>query len=170
MTEEKIRVGRITASHGVKGFVKMSPYFDYPERIRSLKRVFIGDTAYNLVEVKGTGPVWLVKFAGIDSREDAQPLLGKDLCIPKEERYPLPDGSYYVDDIVGLDVYEDTGRYLGRISEVLQTGANDIYVISCPSEDLGLPKQILFPALQKLVVSFCLEKRKMAVKIPEGLY
>jgi 16S rRNA processing protein RimM len=170
MAEEKIKVGRITAFHGVKGFVKMSPYFDFPARIHALKRVFIGDTAYNLAEVKGTGPVWLVKFAGVDTREDAEPLMGKELSVPREERYPLPDGSYYVDDIVGLDVYEDTGRHLGRISEVLQTGANDIYVINSPGESAGLPRQILFPALQKLVVSFSLEKKKIVVRIPEGLF
>ncbi len=68
-----------------------------------------------------------------------------------------------------MRVFEETGRDLGRIKEVLKTGANDIYVVACPAADEGLPAEFLFPALRHLVVEISLEEKKMVVKIPEGL-
>ncbi len=168
--DEKVKIGRITTYHGLKGCLKMYPYFDFPERVSSLKDVFVDDNSYTIEEAKRAGTLWLVKLQGLNSRDDAELLKGKEISIPADERFPLPEGHYYVDDIVGLKVYEDTGRYLGLIREILHTGANDIYVINCPPEDVGLPKEILFPALKQLVVSVSLKEKKVVVKTPEGLY
>ncbi len=167
---EKVKIGRITSFHGLKGNLKMYPYFDFPERIASLTDVFIDDVPYAVEEAKRAGQLWLIKLAGLDSRDAALSLKGKEVTIPAKERFTLPEGHYYVDDIVGLQVYEDTGRYLGLIREVLQTGANDIYVIDCPSEAGDLPQEILFPALKHLVAGISLKDKKVVVKTPEGLF
>ena len=166
---EKVSIGRIRGYHGLKGYVRMQPYFDFPGRVKALSRVYVEEALYTLEDIREAGQAWLVKFEGLNTREEAEVLQGKEVRVPQEERFPLPSGHFYVDDLVGMEVYQDTGRFLGRIKEVLKTGANDVYVIQSPPDAGELPKEILFPALKHLVVSFELQEKKAVVRIPEGL-
>ena len=168
--EERIRIGKITSFHGVKGYVKMYPYVHQHRRVETLKHVYIEDLLCSIEDIKLSGGQWLLKLEGLDSREDAREVMGKEITIPESERFPLPDGHYYVDDMVGMAVYEAGGGFLGTITDVLTTGANDIYIISCPKDEPHLPREILFPALKHLVESISMEEKKMVVRIPEGLF
>jgi len=167
---DKVSIGRIRGYHGVKGYLKMHPYFSFPGRVEALTQVFIGDIPYTLEHIAGRGGLWFLKLRGLESREQAEHLMGKEVMVPQEERFPLPPDHYYVDDLVGLHVYEESGRYLGSIREVLLTGANDVYVIATPPGTEGLPGEILFPALKSLVRSIDVKNRKAVVQIPEGLF
>ncbi len=167
---DKVSIGRIRGFHGLKGHVKLHPYFSFPQRMESVKKVFVEGIPYTLEAASRRGEMWLVKFQGLESREDVEHLQGKEAAVPKEERFPLPQDHFYVDDLVGLSVYEESGRFLGRIKEVLQTGANDVYAIESPPEAQELPREILLPALKRLVLELSLEEKKVVVKIPEGLF
>ncbi len=165
----KVSIGRIRGYHGIKGHVKMQPYFSFAERMEAVEKVWVAGSPYRLESARLQGSIWVLKFWGLDSREDAEALQGKEAFVPQEERFPLPEDHYYVDDLVGLEVYEETGRFLGKIRDVLLTGANDVYVISPPPQAEGLPGEILFPALKHLVVEMNLPEGKVVVKILEGL-
>jgi 16S rRNA processing protein RimM len=167
---DKVSIGRIRGYHGVKGYLKLHPYFRFPERAETLSQVFVGDLPYAVEHIAGRGSLWLVKFRGLENREQAAHLQGQEVMVPREERFPLPPDHFYVDDLVGLRVYEESGRYLGSIREVLLTGANDVYVIATPPGAEGLPAEILFPALKSLVRSVDLEGGKVVVQIPAGLF
>ncbi|HID64903.1 MAG TPA: 16S rRNA processing protein RimM, partial [Anaerolineae bacterium] len=124
-------VGKIVAPWGVKGELKVAIETDFPERFKQLKRVYVGEKATSFVLEwsrlhKGHA---LLKLKGCDDRDAAEKLRGQLVQIPIEEAMPLGEDEYYVYQIVGLDVWTTEGEHLGRVSEVLFTGANDVYVV-----------------------------------------
>ncbi len=169
LSEEEVFVslGKVTSPHGVKGIVKVFPYFDFPERMASLNGVVIEGKEFAVKSRSRLKQFWLLELEGINNREDAERLVGKEITVPKTQRFPLPQGSYYIDDIIGIDVYEESGRELGKIDAVRKTEANDIYIIKTVTE--GLPRELYFPALRELVKQVSLEEKKMVVILPEGL-
>lgn len=167
--EEMAVIGKILSSHGVHGAFKVQPYSDFPERVSMLRRVYLekgGQTvAYPVVAAALHGRFWVIRVDGISTPEEARALAGTLVKIPLSERVPLPAGVYYLDEIIGLDVYTVCGRFLGRVSDVLQTGSNDVYVVS-PGRD---GKDLLIPALKTVVYSIDKAARRMEVELPEGL-
>ncbi len=163
-------IGKIVALHGIKGMVKVRPFFDFPERVNFLDVVSIAGEKYEIEKTARSKRLWLFKFKGVDSREAADDLRGQDIEIPREERFVLPVGHYYIDDLIGLTVYESSGNVLGEIANVLKAGGgNDIFVIKPPPDATDLPKEILFPALKHLVEKMSIEEGEMWVTVPEGL-
>lgn len=161
-------VGRVLGAWGVSGWVRVEPQTDNPQRFRKLARV-------RLAPRRGT-PRWLVvggarveggqvrlRFEGIGSREEAQLLSNSLLQIPAEEAAPLPEGRYYRFQLLGLEVWTQEGRYLGRVAEVLETGANDVFVVR------GEEQEILLPALREVVRRVDLAGRRMEVALLPGL-
>ncbi|MHB8994160.1 MAG: ribosome maturation factor RimM [Armatimonadota bacterium] len=132
-SEYDIAVGRILGAHALKGTVRVAPNTDVPDRHRTLKEVLVR-TAKSavLLKVEKTAPSskgsWLMRFEGVATREGAEALAGGTMWIREEDLPELPEGRYYVHQIVGLRVLTVEGRDLGQISEVLVTGANDVYV------------------------------------------
>ncbi len=125
-------VGNILAAHGLQGWVKVLPLTDSPTRLMELQRVQLtwpnGETAWGIIqEVRAAGRYALVKFAEADDRDDAEALIGATINIHFSMRKPLPEGQYYVDQILGLRVETLDGEHLGTIVEVIETPANDVY-------------------------------------------
>lgn len=164
--EERISIGKILAPHGVKGEVKVMSLTDFPNRFEKMKRVWV-DTRASFLDIESIrfqNEIILIKFAGINNRDEGETLKGGLLQISREEVVPLPPGRYYHFQIVGLNVFDSHGEKIGRVKEILETGANDIYVVK---RDEG--KDLLVPALKKIVREIDIATGRMVVDLPPGL-
>lgn len=167
----EIAIGKIVSPHGVTGAVKVWPYFDSRERYLHLKQIKIfGEkqgphfsAEMTVSRISAYGKYWLFRLDQIRTREEAQRLKGYQIYISAEERFPLPAGSYYYDQMIGLKVYA-SGRLVGKLVEIRSNPAHDIYVIGG-----GEGREILLPAVREFVQEINLEQGSMRVKIPEGL-
>jgi 16S rRNA processing protein RimM len=158
-------VGKIVAPWGVRGEVKVAIETDFPERFKRLKRVYLGEKATpSVLESsrlhKGHA---LLKLAGCEDRDAAEKFRGQLVQIPVEEAMPLGEDEYYVYQIVGLDVWTSEGEHLGKVSEILFTGANDVYVVQ------GEKGETLIPAVEDVVLEVDLAGGRLTVELVEGL-
>ena len=165
---EKTRIGKILNAHGVRGELKVEPLTDNPERYKILEQVYLEDrkknyTLYDVEFVRFHKGNVLVKLAGIDDMDAAKLVKNQHLAINKSDRMPLEEGAYYIDDLIGLQVFEDD-RPIGVLKDVLQPGANDVYVL-----DSTIYPDLYIPALKSVVLSVDLENKRMDVKLPKGL-
>ena len=162
-----IAVGEVLKAQGIRGEVKVAPLTDDPRRFGAIRRVYWKQPpGYRELFIEGYRlfqQFVLLKFAGIDNMSDAQALGRGLLFIPRSERPRLPEGRYYWDEIEGLRVYTTSGDLLGEITEIMQTGSNDVYCIKGPK------REILLPALKEVIKAIELDQRKMVVEPPPGL-
>jgi 16S rRNA processing protein RimM len=152
-------------SHGTRGEVRCQVITDFPERFKRTKRLFAGDdyTAYDVERSRLDRRGVVLKLAGVDDRPAAEQLRGQTLYVPESDAVELPPGSYFWHQIIGLEVRTTDGRTLGRISEILQTGSNDVYVVTREG------KELLVPAIQDVVRETNLASGTMIVELLEGL-
>jgi 16S rRNA processing protein RimM len=164
---EFLTIGLITAPHGLRGEVRVRPETDFPERLATIKDVYLidGDRVRPAVAVgcRPHGAVLLMRFEGVDSLDDAERLRGAAVSIPRSAAAPLGPDTYYVHEILGMRVTTEDGRALGVVAEVLRTAANDVYVVR------GARGEILVPALRAVVRQVDRESREMRVTLPAGL-
>lgn len=162
-----INIGKVVGSQGKQGEVRVLPLTDFPERFLSMKKVrLFGGGAHRELEVEEARhfkQFIVMKFKGIDDLNDAFSLKENFIQVIRSELVPLPADNYYIFDIIGLAVFTESGLLLGKISEVLKTGANDVYVIETGE------KPILLPALKKVVKEIDIKAGRMIVELPEGL-
>ena len=158
-----IEIGKIVNTHGLRGDLKVEPWCDGIETFEYLKTVFADGSEYEISGVKPHKNMFLLKLCGIDSIEDAEKLKGKVVTAKEEDMPPLPDGVFYIRDIMGMEVY-DGDRHIGRIYDWIETGPNNVYVIKRPSG-----KDVLIPAVDEVIKSIDVEKKIMSVKMLEGL-
>ncbi|MGI6491636.1 MAG: 16S rRNA processing protein RimM [Peptococcaceae bacterium] len=169
MSNEFIRIGKILKSQGHRGAVRVLPLTDFPDRFLDMKlaRVRVPDgykvIEYTIEDVRPHGKFMTIKFKEINDMDMADRLRGSYIEVSRQELVPLQEDSYYIFDIVGLSVYDAAENYLGKITDVLQTGANDVYVV----ETGGKP--LLLPALKGVVREVDLQGGRMLVDLPEGL-
>lgn len=168
MDNELVSIGKIVDTFGYKGMVKVLPLTDFPERFKELDRVKLVHNEKVLdVEVETTRPhnnLFLVKFKGIESKEEAIKYKSALLKVPEEETYTLPEGYYYHYQLKGMDVHDEKRGYLGKLTDILETGANDVYVVN--TEKYG---EILIPAIKQVIKSVDVENKIMQVELLEGL-
>lgn len=166
--EERLQVGVITSTHGIKGEVKIFPTTDDVRRFRE-KMELILDTGKEerllLVEsVKFFKQFVILKFQGIDSINDIQAYKGGALYVTRENAVPLAEGEYFITDLLGMKVYEDREEFLGTLKEVVKTGANDVYEIAMTDGS-----SLLLPAIRECILDVDIAARKMRVHILDGL-
>ncbi len=165
--EQFFQVGIYTNTHGVRGEVKVFPTTDDPERFRKLKHVILrtkqGDLDLKVASVRFAKQMVLMKFAGIDNINDIERYKGSGLYVPREEAIPLKEGEHYIADMIGIQVSSDEGEDLGTLTEVIQTGANDVYVVSRDGREL------LIPAIRECILHVDVEQEKMMVHLLDGL-
>ncbi len=166
MERQEVVIGRILGPKGIRGEVKVLPLTFSIKRFEQVRRVYTelkGQRASLPIEyVKPYREMVLLKFSGIDDRTTAESLRGKDLKIPIEESPPPPEGSYYHYQIIGLRVYTVEGRYIGRVEEIIETGANDVLVVRNEIE-------YLVPAVDKFIKEIDLDSGRLIVDPVEGL-
>lgn len=168
MKKERLEVGQIVNTFGIKGFVKIYPYVDDITRFDNLKKVYIkskkNDEELQIEEVKYQKNMVLVKFKGIETVENAEKLRNSFVEIDRADAIPLEEGQYFIADLLGLDVFLDTGEKLGVLEDIYNTGSSDIYVVK---NELG--KQFLLPYIDEVIKQINLEEGKIIVHIIEGL-
>ncbi len=166
--DELICIGKIVGTYGYKGLVRVVSLTDFPERFKRLQRVKISkhDKVLELAvdSVKPYKNYYLFKFKGIESKEAAADYNNAFLQVDDSQLYPLPEGYFYHFQLKGLDVYDTENGSLGKLKEIIETGANDVYVIS--SVKFGT---ILIPAIKDVIIDVDLPKNKMWVKLLPGL-
>ncbi len=168
---EMLRVGVISNTHGIHGEVKVYPTTEDLNRFDSLKQVFL-DNGKELKELEVDGVkdfkgMAILKFKGIDNINDVERWKQCDLLVTRENAIPLNEGEYYIYDIIGLPVFSDSDaeNSIGTLTEVLQTGANDVYVVKNKSKD----KEILVPAIKDCEIKISLEEKKITVHLLPGM-
>lgn len=165
--EDKFRVGVIANTHGIRGEVKVFPTTDDPQRYRDLKKVLL-DTGREFItleiaSVRFHKNLVIVKFKGIDNINDIEKYKGKDLYVLREDAVPLEEGEYYIADIIGASVVTEDGKSFGTLKDVLETGANLVYVV----EHQG--KEVLLPVIPDCVKEVNVEEQRITVEILKGL-
>jgi 16S rRNA processing protein RimM len=157
-------VGKVLAPWGTRGELKVEILTDFPDRFRELKGVYVGGKSW-MVEGYRRHRRWaILKLEGCADRNSAEKLRGELVEIPLEEAVPLSEDEYYIYQIVGLEVWTSEGEYLGRVSEVLFTGANEIYVVE------GERGEILVPAIEDVVKGVELEEGRLIIEPLEGMF
>lgn len=166
--EQTLRVGVITSTHGVHGEVKVFPTTDDAKRFKRLKEVLL-DTGRELkpmeVEsVKFFKNMVILKFKGFDNINDIEIYKGKDLLVTRDKAVKLAPNENFIVDLIGLNVVTDEGEEFGVMKDVLQTGANDVYVV-----EMKNGKEVLLPAIKQCILDVNLEEQKMTVHVMDGL-
>jgi 16S rRNA processing protein RimM len=164
---EYLSIGQIINIHGFRGEVKVYPLTDDMSRFRKLKEVYIEENnqlkKYEVEGVKFLSNTVVLKLKGIDTEEAANKLRNFYMKVDRKAAVRLPKDSYFICDLIDLEVYDKDGLHLGVLKDVIQTGSNDVYVVKTAGKD------ILIPALKEVVKSIDLEGRRITVELPEGL-
>lgn len=161
-----LAIGFLRRPHGVSGEIIMDLHTDFPERIQPGKKVYAGEkheaVTFENVRVHGDGV--LVKLLGHDTPESVGRFRNQWVHVKASEVPPLPEGRHYKYELVGLSVIEDTGKTLGELVEILETGANDVYIVR---NDAG--KDLLLPAIPSVILNLDMKSRTMKVHLLDGL-
>ena len=165
--EQRFQVGVITSTHGVRGEVKVFPTTDDASRFKKLKKVLLDtgkeDVELEITSVKFFKNMVILKFKGIDDMDTANKYRQKSLYVTRENAVKLKKNEYFIADLIGIAVTSDEGEALGIIEDVLQTGANDVYVIEKDGEE------ILLPAIKDCIKEVDIEAGTMTVHLLPGL-
>lgn len=166
--EDLLKVGVITSTHGVRGEVKVFPTTDSAERFLDIVYVLL-DTGremkrLDIKNVKFYKNLAILKFDGIDNINDIEKYKGHDLWIPREEAQELGEDEYYIADLIDMEVVLEDGSKFGTLKDVMETGANDVYIVE--RED---GSEVLLPAIGECILDVDLEENKMTVHLMKGL-
>lgn len=166
--EQLLQVGIISSTHGVRGEVKVFPTTDDIKRFKKLKKVIL-DTGrehmpLEVESVKFFKQFAILKFKGIDNINDIEKYKGKSLLVDRENAVRLRKDEYFIADMIGLSVFTEDGEEFGTLKDVLETGANDVYIID--SKGHG---EVLVPAIKQCILDVDIENQKMTIHLMEGL-
>lgn len=166
--EDLLQVGVITQTHGIKGEVKVFPTTDDVNRFKKLKHVIL-DTGKENIELEVEGVKFfkqyaILKFKGIDNINDIEKYKGKNLLVTRENAVKLKKNEYFIADMIGMKIVTEEENEFGILKDVLQTGANDVYIIETTDN-----KEVLLPAIKQCILNIDIENQVMKVHIMEGL-
>ena len=165
---DRLEVGKIVNTHGLKGEVKVVTWTDSPDVFEDLEYVFAkkrkDEIKLTLKSIKYQKNNIIVKFAEINSIDDAETYKNSVLTADRDMLGELPEGVYYIADLIGCEVFDENNNKLGEISDVFNTGANDIYAVSRPQN-----KDLLIPVIDETIVNVDIKNKRVDVKLIEGL-
>ena len=166
--EQLLQVGVISSTHGVRGEVKVFPTTDDVKRFKRLKQVIL-DTGreHKLLEIEGVKffkQFVILKFKGIDNINDIEKYKGKSLLVDRANAVRLRKNEYFIADMIVLTVYTEDGEEFGTLRDVLETGANDVYIIDSLKHG-----EVLVPAIKQCILDVDIENGKMTIHLMEGL-
>lgn len=166
--EQLLQVGVISSTHGVRGEVKVFPTTDDVKRFKKLKKVILDTGKEQLpLEIEGVKffkQFVILKFRGIDNINDIEKYKGKRLLVDREHAVKLKKDEYFIADMIGMDVFTEEGELFGTLKDVMETGANDVYII-----EMTDGKEVLVPAIKQCILDVDIENRKMVIHLLEGL-
>jgi len=165
-------IGKIVGAHGVKGNIKVYSYAESLALFEQGSSILVVsakefEQTFEIKWIKPHGRVALLSLEGIESRDLAETLIGSELFVKRDRLPELVDGSYYWFDIIGLAVFTNDEKYIGRVESIISTGSNDVYVVKDTQKDRD--NEILIPATESVVLKIDLEQKRMIVDLPEGL-
>ncbi len=166
--EDKLQVGIITTTHGIRGEVKVFPTTDDVNRFKNLKEIIL-DTNKELITLEIEGVKFfkqlvILKFKGIDNINDVEKYCKKSLYVTRANAVALHKDEYFIADLIGLNVLDEDNKNIGVLKDVIETGANDVYVI-----EMTDGRELLLPAIKQCVLNINLEERLIQIHILEGL-
>lgn len=166
--QDILRVGVITTTHGIAGEVKVFPTTDDPNRFKKLKKVLLdtgrGMEELSIVQVKFFKNLVILKFQDHNRIEDVMAMKGHELYVTRENAVKLGENENFIADLIGMEVYEENEDRLGILTDVIQTGANDVYAV-----ELEDGREVLIPAIRQCILSVDTDSNKMVVHLLEGL-
>lgn len=166
--EKQLQVGVITSTHGIRGEVKVFPTTNDADRFRQLNKVYL-DTGreqrqLEIENVKFFKQFAILKFKGIDNINDIEKYRGRSLLIDREDAIELEEDEYYIADMLGMEIYTEDGKLFGSLRDVMETGANDVYIIE--SKEHG---EVLIPAIKDCILEVDTKENRMKIHLMEGL-
>ena len=160
-----LEVGKIINTHGLRGEVKVIPWTDTPDVFEDLETLYLkNNDVLTISSVKYQKNNQIVKFKELGDINEAEKLKNQVLYAERSALGELPEGVYYIADLIGLSVRKETGEEVGKIKDVLQTGANDIYVVAREGA-----KDLLVPVIPNVVLSVDIDGGEVTVSLPDGL-
>ena len=166
--DDLLRVGSIIKTHGIRGEVKVYPLTDDVNRFKSLKEVILEPDNDNItLEIEGVKfqkNIVILKFKGYDNINDIEMHVKKGIYVTRDNAVELEEDEYFIADLIGLKVVTDDGKDFGVIKDVLQTGANDVYIIDSVKHG-----EVLVPAIKQCILDVDIEAQKMVIHLMEGL-
>ena len=166
--EKRLQVGVISSTHGVRGEVKVFPTTDDVTRFKKLKEVILvtdkTEKVLKITSVKFFKQFAIVKFEGIDTLNDVEVYKGASLFVDRKNAVKLQKDEYFIADLIDLEVVDEQENKLGTLVDVMQTGANDVYIVK---NDDG--KELLFPAIKECILDIDFKAKKMTVHVMDGL-
>ena len=163
---EYLTVGFLRRPHGLQGEINMDLHTDFPERMKSGRKLFVGEQHQPVIiaSVRPHQSGLLVKFKGIETPEDAGLFRNQWVYIQAKDASPLPDGQLYRHELIGFKVVDESDNALGELTDILETGANDVYVVT---DQEG--REILLPAIPSVILELDAAHRLMRVHLLDGL-
>lgn len=167
---EIVHIGRITSPHGIRGEVRVLPLTESPDRFDGLERCFLVSSdeksrkEIDIRSVRTADRMLLVSLADVDSRDQAKALNGCLLSVSRDQAIQLPPGRHFIFDLIGCEVFDREAGGLGLLQDILQTGANDVYVVKRTGK-----KDLLIPVTRQVVCSVDIAARRIEVNLPDGL-
>ena len=166
--EPYLRVGVISSTHGLKGEVKVFPTTDDPQRFRKLKKVLLHRgkeyLPLTIAGVRFFKNQVILQFKEFQDINEVERYRGRDLLIERDQAVPLAENENFIVDLIDLEVFDDTEKRLGVLTDVLQTGANDVYVVETSSHE-----EVLIPAIKECILEVDIEAGRMVVHLLDGL-
>lgn len=167
-SNDYLQVGVITTTHGIRGEVKVFPTTDDPARFEELKQVVL-DTGRSQLPLEIEGVKYfkqfvILKFKGINNINDIEKYCKCPLLVSREDAVALEEDEYFITDMIGMSVVTEDGKTFGVLADVMETGANDVYVVQ--TEEHG---EILLPAIKECILDVDTQNRKMTIHLMEGL-
>lgn len=164
MKKEYLEAGKIVNTHGIRGEVKIMPYTDVPELLCEFDRLFLDRKEIFIERARVAKNMVIAKLEGVDTPEQAEKLRNKILYMHRDD-LELDEDTYFIQDLIGIEVKDaDTGFAYGKITDVMQTGANDVYVIE------GNGREYLVPAIADVVISTDIDGNSMTIRALDGLF
>lgn len=166
--KERLQVGVISSTHGVRGEVKVFPTTDDMTRFKKLKEVILvtekTEKVLKITSVKFFKQFAILKFEGIDTLNDVEVYKGASLFVDRKNAVKLEKDEYFIADLIDLTVVDENENELGTLIDVMKTGANDVYIVK--NEEGG---ELLFPAIKECILDIDFMKKKMTVHVMDGL-
>lgn len=154
---ELITIGKIVNTHGLKGEVKVIPFTDDTNRFKKLKEAYINGELMNILSCKMQPGRVILKIEGINSIEEAEKFKNRMIEVSRDKAVKLPEGSFYVADLIECDVYDEEDNKLGKVFDVIFTGSNEVYWVKGE-------KEVLVPAIKDIVLDINIEEKKIIIK------
>ncbi len=164
MDKDRIKVGKIVSAFGIRGEVKVYPYTDMPDRFEELDSVWAGDEELVIRSVRYQKNLVLLRFEGVDDRNAAELLKGRFLTIDREHLRETDEDEYFIFDLIGLEAVDQDGKHIGKVTDVIQNTAQDLYEIETDSGS-----RYLVPAVYEIVTDIDINSGIMEIRPIPGL-